>query len=753
MSIGSFRRPSGHHLTGRTRPAVTGLVVIAVIVAQAALMVGPASAANPAANLDQCANDPLPSSHLDGCNSSATQWVNGNLGASKSVYFEGDSIPYRMTFSSLAFGPTHPHTVTIEWDTTKSSKHAIDYLTTYNRTVANANPCLGVTGCGSPTTFAIPADPQVTGAGVTPIAGNFTMYNGTITSVDAYTGGLNTFVGDNSRRITIHFTSTVANPVLAWGGHISTRQQWGAANSAVAISGSPYHMRLIDLDGSGGNQDRSLSAAAVIFPASITIVKDATPNGSTLFPFIASPSPLTNFSLVDDGTGANTKLFSNITNFQTYTVTENTPSGWTLGGIVCSVTSPNGGSQNVSGATVTIALNEGEDVTCTYSNAPTPAPHLTITKVATEAGFSAVNDVIHYTITATNDGNVTLTNVDVTDSQVSDLVCTPTTPVASLAVGASISCTASHTITQADIDAGSFFNQACVDDGAGGADQACDDVTTPGTQNDVLGLTKTDDLNPAEYDHVGQVVTYTLTATNNGNTTLHNVTVSDAPALDSFTCLPGLPVASLDPGDSVICTGTHSITQADLDAGSFTDTASASSDEVDAPDADDTVTGSAPAPTGQITPTGTTCNQFNDGSASTLDTLLYSVKGGNISQVAPGVFFYWIKVTATAGSNTFTIHQTITTGNYDSHFFNVAAGSNVFTSSCTVVRGNRITQSGADTTITFNASTAGTYIIGVKYDAGSVKGFTAPSPTTVHYDFEIGSVPGSKQGLDLVKKP
>ena len=66
----------------------------------------------------------------------------------------------------------------------------------------------------------------------------------------------------------------MANPVLAWGGHIATRQDWGTGNSAVAISGSPYHTRLIDLDGSGGNQDRSLSADAVIFPGFIHIVKN-----------------------------------------------------------------------------------------------------------------------------------------------------------------------------------------------------------------------------------------------------------------------------------------------------------------------------------------------------------------------------------------------------------------------------------------------------------------------------------------------
>src|SRR3954467_14955030 len=72
------------------------LVLLALV--GALLMGAPiATAANPSANLDQCANDPAPSPSTDGCNSSATQWVNGNLGASKSVYQEGDSIPYRLT--------------------------------------------------------------------------------------------------------------------------------------------------------------------------------------------------------------------------------------------------------------------------------------------------------------------------------------------------------------------------------------------------------------------------------------------------------------------------------------------------------------------------------------------------------------------------------------------------------------------------------------------------------------------------------
>ena len=63
------------------------------------------------------------------------------------------------------------------------------------------------------------------------------------------------------------FTASLANPVLAWGGHVSTRKDWGPDNLAVAIPGSPYHTRLVGLDGTGGNQDLSLSADAVIFPA------------------------------------------------------------------------------------------------------------------------------------------------------------------------------------------------------------------------------------------------------------------------------------------------------------------------------------------------------------------------------------------------------------------------------------------------------------------------------------------------------
>ena len=116
------------------------------------------------------------------------------------------------------------------------------------------------------------------------------------------------------------------------------------------------------------------------------------------------------------------------------------------------------------------------------------------------------------------------------------------------------------------------------------------------------------------------------------------------------------------------------------------------------------------------------------------------------------MFFYWVSVTVPAGNNIVTITQTITTGNFTGKF-DFASGSNVFDSNCNSVSDTITQNSGTGTvTVTFNAPTAGTYIIGIKYDSKSIAGDPAPSPaTTVHYDFATTGVPGSTQGLDLIK--
>ena len=243
------------------------------------------------ANLDSCANGKA-TAHTD------CEWVNGNLNDTKSHYLEGDSVPFRLVIDGLSIGT---HTATIAFDSTKGGKHAFDYLTSYNRTMnglnppSTANPCLGIATCAGPSTFPIPTDANVTGAGVPQIPGVFSIFNGAISSISPYTFSSGTFAGDSTEQLTLTFTASSPTVVLAWAAHVSTRLDWTSPLSAIFITGAPYHMRLFAVDGSGGNQDHQIQAAPVTFPASITIKKHATPQSSQAFSFTGSPAPLTGF--------------------------------------------------------------------------------------------------------------------------------------------------------------------------------------------------------------------------------------------------------------------------------------------------------------------------------------------------------------------------------------------------------------------------------------------------------------------------
>jgi uncharacterized repeat protein (TIGR01451 family) len=214
---------------------------------------------------------------------------------------------------------------------------------------------------------------------------------------------------------------------------------------------------------------------------------------------------------------------------------------------------------------------------------------LTKTDDLKPAEYEKVGQVVTYTLTATNEGNITLHNVMVSDTPTLEgFNCMPAIPVGELAPGKSITCKGTHTITQEDLNNGSFTDVAHATSKEAEAPPAEDVIKAK--QNAVLGVTKVDDLKPAKYEKVGQVVTYTLTATNEGNITLHNVMVSDTPTLEGFNCIPAIPVGELAPGKSITCTGTHTITQEDLDNGSFTDIASATSTETPGGPAQDTIT-------------------------------------------------------------------------------------------------------------------------------------------------------------------
>ena len=89
----------------------------------------------------------------------------------------------------------------------------------------------------------------------------------------------------------------------------------------------------------------------------------------------------------------------------------------------------------------------------------TQDPEIRIVKTAQETSFTAPGQTINYTLTVTNTGNVTLTNVVVTDPYA--VVSCPQ-PSYTLVPGQTVTCTATHTVTAADVTAQRFRNVATV---------------------------------------------------------------------------------------------------------------------------------------------------------------------------------------------------------------------------------------------------------------------------------------------------
>jgi uncharacterized repeat protein (TIGR01451 family) len=85
---------------------------------------------------------------------------------------------------------------------------------------------------------------------------------------------------------------------------------------------------------------------------------------------------------------------------------------------------------------------------------------------------------------------------------------------------------------------------------------------------------------------LGDVITYTFTVENTGTTTLTNVSVSDP--LPGLSTITPASVATLAPGATQVFTATYTITQADFEAGSVANTATATGTDPDSNPVTDT---------------------------------------------------------------------------------------------------------------------------------------------------------------------
>ncbi len=217
-----------------------------------------------------------------------------------------------------------------------------------------------------------------------------------------------------------------------------------------------------------------------------------------------------------------------------------------------------------------------------------------------------VGDVITYTYSITNAGNWTLYDLTLTEASFSGSGAIPTPNYSSggsdengtggidLIKGATAVFTAYYALTQQDVNAGFVQNQAIATgvDGSGNAISGLSDdplnpdnidsdgdghpddptlVVLPADMRVSLEKTAVLQANANDPSAVGDMITYGFVITNSGNRTLSHLTIDDAQVQVS-----GGPLASLAPGqvDQSTFTASYRVTQADIDQGRVSNSAS-----------------------------------------------------------------------------------------------------------------------------------------------------------------------------------
>ncbi|RJP50089.1 MAG: hypothetical protein C4586_06390 [Anaerolineaceae bacterium] len=208
--------------------------------------------------------------------------------------------------------------------------------------------------------------------------------------------------------------------------------------------------------------------------------------------------------------------------------------------------------------TATASANGSPSNTVSKTITAIQSPALTLSKSASPTASSTVGAIITYTYTLRNTGNVTLTSpYAVADNKIASVNCSGA--ASPLAPTATTTCTASYSITNNDITNGSVVNQA-----AATAKFKTTTITSNNATETVLTppLVLTISVSPLTATLPNQVITYTFSVFNNSEFTANSLSVTDSRI--TVNC----PSTTLATGGTIDCTGTYTVTQADLDAGS-----------------------------------------------------------------------------------------------------------------------------------------------------------------------------------------
>lgn len=220
--------------------------------------------------------------------------------------------------------------------------------------------------------------------------------------------------------------------------------------------------------------------------------------------------------------------------------------------------------------TVPAAGSDGVSVQCTFTNTPRGEGAIALVKSA-DVAHAQAGDLVTYSFDLTNTGTSDLSDVTVDETgftgtgALSAVEC-PSTPL-SLAAGETVTCTATYSMQQDDVDRGSVENTATT---AGTTPTGVRFVSPPSSatvlaeQSPALAIVKSTDT---EWFGDGSIIDYLFLVTNTGNVTLTDVRVDETAFTGNGTVSAvDCPAASasLAPGQSMTCTATYTAEEADL---------------------------------------------------------------------------------------------------------------------------------------------------------------------------------------------
>ena len=476
----------------------------------------------------------------------------------------------------------------------------------------------------------------------------------------------------------------------------------------------------------------------------LKIVKTATPSDTTVFPFTVNPVPSGQPSVYEITGSGETDPIGLTVGTSTEAITEAVPGGWDLTAASCVLSNNTGtGTKTATGVTG-VTIQSGLLTTCTFTDVK-QNPALKLTKTASPKTYSAVGDSISYSYLVENTGNVKLANpVTIADDKLT-VTCPSTNTVGNndlfLDPGEKITCTKSYSITQADLNAGSITNKATAS--AGGTQSNEDTQTVTAVQSPALKLTKT--ASPKTYSAVGDSISYSYLVENTGNVKLANpVTIADDKL--TVTCPSTNTVGNndlfLDPGEKITCTKSYSITQADLNAGSISNKATASAGGTQSNEDTQTVTATQTKTVSLVkTATPGTYSKVGD-----VISYSYDVKNtGNVTLTGP-VTVTDDKATVTCPAGDLAPGATITcSASYTITQADLDSGSvkNIAQATVNGIDSNKddetVTAEQSKTVSLVKTATPGTYskvgdVISYSYDVKNTGNVTLTGPVTVTDD-------------------